>query len=145
QYVFKSLPKNANINTLGDIIQISKDEETFSNSGANASVSVAQFNIRDNTASLEQLISTSSYNSYGQLMSKTINNYALPDNAPQGTTRESYQQYKILDYNSGSITAKWYANSTTRTTYFISLLCSTVTQGGFSSTTYSVQHDPYSG
>ncbi|WP_418498945.1 PKD domain-containing protein [Flagellimonas sp.] len=145
QYVFKSLPKNANINTLGDIIQISKDEETFSNSGANASVSVAQFNIRDNTASLGQLISTSSYNSYGQLMSKTINNYALPDNAPQGTTRESYQQYKILDYNSGSITDKWYVNSSTRTTYSSALLSTTVTQGGFTSTTYFDQHDPYSG
>ncbi|NAY93464.1 hypothetical protein GTQ34_16250 [Muricauda sp. JGD-17] len=144
QYVFKTLPKSYNAN-FGDVIQISKDESTFSNSGANASVSVASFNIMDNTASLGQLISTASYNGYGQLMSKTINNYAIPDNAPQGKVSESYQQYKILDYASGAITDKWYVNSSTRTRYASALLSTTVIQGGFTSTTYFDQHDPYSG
>ncbi|MEK6152007.1 PKD domain-containing protein [Flavobacteriaceae bacterium 3-367] len=145
QYVFKTLPEKSGTVAFGDILQIDKDDDIFSNPGANASVSVSEINIKDNTACLGQLLSTASYNSYGQLLSKTINNYALPDNAPHGVVRESFQQYKILDYASGSITDKWYVNSSSRTIYSSALLSTTVIQGGFTSTTYFDEHDSYSG
>ncbi|WP_411032062.1 PKD domain-containing protein [Spongiimicrobium sp. 3-5] len=146
QYVFKTLVEKSSLNTtFGDVLQIDKDEDNFNNSGAGASVSVSTINVKDNTACLGQLLSTASYNSYGQLLSKTINNYALPDNAPQGIVRESFQQYKILDYTSGSATDKWYVNSSSRTIYSSALLSTTVIQGGFTSTTYFDQHDQYTG
>lgn len=145
EYVFKTLPEKSGTVSFGDVLQIDKDNTVFSNSGANASVSVSEINVKDNTACLGQLLSTASYNGYGQLLSKTINNYAIPDNAPQGTVRESFQQYKILDYASGSITDKWYVNSSSRTIYSSALLSTTVIQGGFTSTTYFDNHDQYSG
>ncbi len=144
EYVFKTLPKKTGSVTFGDILQIDKINDVFSNPGANASVTVTEFNVKDNTACLGQLLSSANYNSYGHLLSKTINNYAVPDNAPQGIVRESFQQYKILDYGS-SLTDKWYVSSSSRTIYSSALLSTTVIQGGFTSTTYFDEHDAITG
>ncbi len=146
QYEFKVLPIKHNVTNVGfqDVLELSPAPQSSSSSG-NFAVLLKNIELKDNMASLGQLLSKASYNNYGQLLSKTINNYKSTENISQGITQESFQTYKEIDYeNNNNGSDRWLISSSTRTTYPSVLESTTVIQGGFTSTTYFDTYDEIS-
>ncbi|WP_299442709.1 hypothetical protein [uncultured Aquimarina sp.] len=145
QYEFKVLPVKHKDIVIGyaDILEADiRQKPTVLNTSNNVRVEAKSTIIKDNMSNLGQLLSTASYNSYGQLITKTINNYKSPENITQGVTQESFQTYKEIDYVSNTNESdKWLVNSSTRIVYPSVLESTTTIQGGFSSTTYFDKYD----
>ncbi|PKD18733.1 hypothetical protein APR41_17640 [Salegentibacter salinarum] len=101
-----------------DFYEIDIQKENFTNNSGKE-VDISKYVIKDNLASLGQLLEVATYNREGQLINKTINNYYKPGTTPDslGMTKEAYQSYKIVDYNDTSKKDKWLINSSARITY----------------------------
>ncbi len=145
-YEFKVLPPHNGHLIFGDVLEMNTSllGNTF-NTANNKQVRIEGAEIIDNTATLGQLLSTSQYNNKGQLLSKTINNYATRSEIEQGITREVFQTYKEVDYINPNTPDKWMIGSSSRIVYPSSLKSTTVFQGGFQSTTYFDKYDETSG
>ncbi|MEW7280547.1 hypothetical protein ABW636_18320 [Aquimarina sp. 2201CG1-2-11] len=102
----------------GNFYEVIKDKTTFSDANAPYNkVTLAKHTIKDNLASIGQLLEVASYNTHGQLMSKITNEYYLPEETPNmvGVTKESYQSYKTIDYTDKQ--DKVFATSSSRVRY----------------------------
>ena len=147
-YEFKVLSVKNNTNNVGfqDVLTINASTSNGFNGTTDKTIMTKSITVHDQMATLGQLISRSTYNPHGQLLSRTINNYLSPEESPQGITQESYQTYKTIDYeNNTGITDRWILNSSTRIKYPSALASTTVIEGGFSSTTYFDKYDNISG
>ena len=126
----------------GNYFEISAIDESFYNTSEYKDVNISNITLTDNLSSLGSLISTKSYNSQNHLLSKMTNKYKAPNEINQGIIQESFQTYKWVDYiDNTSLKDKWHINSSTRIIYPSVLESTTVTQGGFTSTTYFDKHD----
>lgn len=120
QYKFKILKeKDPNSIKFGDIYEIVVTQNQHTNSTANKDVYINTYTIKDNLASVGQLLEVNILNKFDHVMSKVENTYYGLDETPSlfGVTQESYQTYKEVDYESISITDKWIINSSTRVKY----------------------------
>ncbi|WP_396146002.1 hypothetical protein [Flavobacterium sp.] len=154
QYKFNTLkPINqisgsGNLIKYGDFYEITKNVNTHSNSTAYKAVSVGSFTVKDNLASIGQLLEVKTFNSQGQMMSKISNDYykttdVIPNNL--GVTQESYQSYKTVDYTVPYEQDKWLINSSTRIKYPNLIKSSTEQKDGYTYTTEFKDYDLISG
>ncbi|MGW9686762.1 hypothetical protein [Flagellimonas sp. 2504JD1-5] len=148
-YEFKTLSSVLNSGTgisFPGILEMQKTvDEYFLDSNNNKYIDIESFVIEDYMSNLGQLLSMTSYNNQGQLLSKTSNTYLSPTEIDQGIAQESFQTYKEVDYESSGKTDKWIVNSSTKKIYPSALKSTTVTQGGITSTTYFDGYDAISG
>ena len=125
----------------------------FINTNENVNVNIKDHLITDHMAQIGRVLSIESFNKEGHLLNKTENNYAQPEEINQGIIQESFQTYKIIDYdpftdifgNEQDRRDDWIINSSTRKIYPNVLKSSTVTSDGFTSTTFFNEHDAYTG
>ncbi len=122
QYKFKILKeKDVNKAKFGDLYEIDVSSQDKTNTIADKKVNISNYTIKDNLATLGQLLEVSSYNSEGHLLNKIVNTYYTPDETPNnfGKTKESYQSYKTVDYvnNTSYLKDKWLINTSTRIKY----------------------------
>lgn len=147
-YEFKTLhPKTPNKIKFGDALEVNMAlEDAFMDQENNKFVRINSFEIKDNLNSLGQLLSTTTYNNSGQLISKIINNYVPRDNINQGVSQQSFQVYKDVNYeNNVGNPDRWQINSSSRVTFPSVLASTTVIEGGFVSNTSFDNHDVVSG
>jgi len=151
QYQFNVMPKKSwtlDFNLFPETLDVTRSTVNGTNSPNGIAASISDIHIRDNLASLGRLISQSSYNNKGQLLSKTINNYKRPESITQGIAQESFQTYKHIDYETngaGYDADKWLITNSTKTIYPSVLESTTTIQGGYTSTTYFDKYDTVSG
>jgi len=123
QYKFKVLKeKDPNDIKFGDLYEIDVTSQEHTNNVANKEVSINKYTVKDNLATLGQLLEVSTYNNEGQTLSTIENTYYSPDvPTPNqiGVTKEAYQTYKIADYINNTPTKKdkWLINSSVRIKY----------------------------
>lgn len=119
----------------------------FVNSSKNKEVSVNSFTIKDNLASLGQLLEVVVLNSKGQLLNKIFSTFYNQDDIPNnmGVTQESYQSYKEVDYTDTAKQDKWIINSSTRIKYPSIIKSSTEQSNGYTYTTQFNDYDLISG
>ncbi len=121
KYKFKIIKeKEENDIKFGDLYEIDIIENDFVNNVANKDVSINEFTIKDNLASLGQLLEITTYNVQNQVLNKRINNYYLPGQTPnlEGVIQESYQTYKTVNFDDNSNKKdRWIINSSTRIKY----------------------------
>lgn len=133
----------------GDFYELTKTENNHDNLTSNKKVNLASYLVKDNLASIGQLLEIEAYNSKGQLLSRLKNNYFSMSNIPNqiGVKKESYQSYKTIDYtnNTSSILDKWLVNSTTRITYPSLIKSSSEQSNGYTFTTEFNDYDLISG
>ena len=112
-------------------------------------VNVSQFTVKDNLASIGQLLEVATYNNQGQQLSKISNTYfGMADNiSNMGVSQESYQTYKTIDYitNTATVKDKWIINSSTRIKYPNIIKSSTEQKNGYTYTTDFLDYDLISG
>lgn len=106
--------------------------------GESSTVTRKKYELQNNLASLGRLNSSETLNSYGQLLSKTVNNYETTSNIKQGVCQETFKVFKNhkLDGNIENhitISSKYNYPSELRST--------SVTKGGYTSTTYFEKYD----
>ncbi|NER12983.1 hypothetical protein GWK08_06000 [Leptobacterium flavescens] len=130
----------------GDLFEItSQTNFDVHNSAQNKDVEAKSINVKDNFSCIGQILEISSYNSFGQLISKTVNDYASTDEITKGISQESFQTYKEVDYASGNLKDEWLLNASTKIIYPSVLKSTTITQGGYTTTTYFDKHDDITG
>ncbi len=147
RYKFKIMNEKEPDNIkFGDLLEISEETilNTF-NSTQNKNVNIKKFELKDNLACIGQILEIERFNSKNQLLSKTINNYALANEITQGIVQESFETYKEVDYISSEITDDWFINSSKRIIYPSVLKSTTIIQNGYNSTTYFNKYDNISG
>ncbi|WP_428231926.1 hypothetical protein [Flavobacterium sp.] len=114
---------------------------------SNKDVSVSSLVVRDNLASIGQLIEVQTLNKNNHQLSKKTNTfYNITDNINNiGVTKESYQNYKTIDYTNATIKDKWIINSSTRIKYPSIVKSSTEQKNGHTYTTLYNDYDLISG
>jgi hypothetical protein len=128
-YRFKILKeKDTNVVKFGDLYEIEQliHGEHY-NEVADKDVFVKSYTVKDNLSSLGQLLEVSTFNKQGHLLSRIENQYYAPGETPNllGVTKESYQNYRVIDYSlknetlhsSFKYTDKWFVNSSSRIKY----------------------------
>lgn len=132
----------------GDFYEIIKSGNSLTNTSG-IDVNVSSFTVKDNLASIGQLLEVTTFNGLGQELSKIKNTYySTADNSNNmGVSQESYQTYKTVDYvtNSPSIKDKWIINSSTRIKYPNIIKSSTEQKNGYTYTTEFLDYDLVSG
>ncbi|WP_369013564.1 hypothetical protein [Flavobacterium anhuiense] len=118
----------------------------FTNS-SNVDVSISNLVVKDNLSSIGQLMEIEVLNGKNHRLSKKTNNfYTVFDNSNNiGVTKESYQNYKTIDYVNTSVRDKWIINSSTRIKYPSILKSSTEQKDGNTYTTEFLDYDLISG
>lgn len=141
----------------GDFYEITKNINSIQNyqSDGNSSlagyrdVNIGQYVIKDNLSSIGQLLENNTYNSNGDLLYSKINRYySLSDfnnNNNIGVTKESYQTYKLVDYQDVNKLDKWNINSSTRISYPSISKSFTTKSTGYTFTTEFKDYDLISG
>lgn len=150
QYKFKVLKeKEANDIKFGDLYEIDVTTQEHTNTTANKDVVVSSYTVKDNLATLGQLLEVSTFNNEDHLLSKIENTYYSPiDQTPNqvGVTKEAYQTYKIVDYTDNtSQKDRWLVNSSARIKYPNLLKHSTEYKGGFEFTSEFGELDSITG
>lgn len=151
QYKFKVLKeKDPNDIKFGDLYEIDVLSQEHTNNVANKDVSINKYTVKDNLATLGQLLEVSTYNNEGQTLSKIINTYYSPsDPTPNsvGVTKEAYQTYKIVDYINNTPEKKdnWLINSSARIKYPSLLKYSTEYKSGYEYSSEFGELDPITG
>jgi len=135
----------------GDFYEISKSTKSFTNTRPNnngiSQINMGSYTIKNNLASIGQLLEVTTFNKNGQIMSKITNDYykttdAIPNNL--GLKQESFQSYKQIHYYNGS-TDQWIINSSTKATFPSLLKSSTEQRNGYTYRTQFSGYDPISG
>lgn len=150
QYKFNII-KSKDLNKIkyGNFYEIVTNKAPIFTNSSGTEVNINAFTIKDNLASIGQLIEIKTFNSQMQQISKLSNNYyditSIPNN--MGVTQESYQTYKGVDYinNSNGIKDKLVINSSTRIKYSSIAKSSTDQKHGYSYTTEFNDYDLISG
>ncbi len=121
KYKFNVLKSKLNGIKFGDFYEITTEfTDNFTNLNADKEVNIAKYSVKDNLASIGQLLEVTSYNSENQVLNKTVNEYFSMNETPSnvGVTQEAYQSYKEVDYTDNSLKKdKWVINSTKRIKY----------------------------
>lgn len=144
RYKFNLMPpKSEDKIKYGDIYEIDTQVQTTAKKSS-ADVSVIKGVVKDNLAAIGQLLEVSTINSKGQTISKITNEYYKRDEIQSnvGVIKESFQNYKSLDYLDHNILPKWLINTSTRITYPIFIKSSTEYKGGHSYTSNFKNYDP---
>lgn len=132
----------------GSFYEIVKTTGTPFVNSSNKEVSTNSYTVKENFASLGQLLEVVTVNSKNQLLSKVYTTYYNLDEIPNniGVTKESYQSYKEVDYiNNASVKDKWIINSSTRIKYPRIVKSSTEQTNGYTYTTLFNDYDLISG
>ncbi len=103
----------------GNLYEVVENTSSFVNTTSNKKVTMTNHTIKDNFASIGQLLEVSSFNKHGQLLSKIENEYYQPEETPDrvGVTKESYQSYKSVNYDNASSQDQIFLNSSSRVRY----------------------------
>ncbi len=150
KYKFKVLKeKDANAIKFGDLYEIDVTSQQLTNTVANKDVVISSYTVKDNLATLGQLLEVSTINNEGQILNKIENTYYSPDDPTPnsvGVTKEAYQTYKIVDYiNNTSTKDKWLVNSSARIKYPSLLKYSTEYKSGYEFSSQFGELDPVTG
>lgn len=132
----------------GSFYEITKNTTNQNNTTANKKVSISDIIVKDNLASIGQLLEVSMFNNQGHLLSKIKNDFYTPSDVipnNMGVKQESYQTYKTIDYTDAAIQDKWIINSSTRITYPSIIKSSSEQRGGYIYTTEFNDYDLISG
>ncbi|HEX8575378.1 MAG TPA: hypothetical protein VF677_03710 [Flavobacterium sp.] len=122
--------------TIPGILEIEKTQNVpwgGSSNGETFNLNFSKFNIKDMTASLGRLKQVKTFNSNGQLLSKTENSYQDISDIKQGITEETFSIYKQVLYESNLI---YRLGSTSKIKYPNILKSTTSTQGGHTVTSF---------
>ena len=125
--------------SLGDSFKVKEQQnETFNN----GQVIVNKYTIYNKLGDLGRILSTTSYNSKGQILNKNTNTYKQNFNANGeiGVTQESHKSSKRV-LKGANNDEYYYVSSTSKVNYPSVLKSTTVTQGGYTSTTYFDKYD----
>ncbi|MEL6809712.1 MAG: hypothetical protein AAFP76_00060 [Bacteroidota bacterium] len=147
-YKFNVLKDRTGTAEFGNFYEIDTDfTTTFTNSTANKEVNISNFTVKDNLASIGQLLEVKTYNSENQPVQITKNEYFSPEETPSlvGMTKESYQTYKSVDYSDATKTDKWIVNSSTRIKYPNLLKSTTSISNGVAQESEFTQFNPVNG
>lgn len=132
----------------GDFYEIITEiEPSFENTTANKQVDIARFTVKDNLASIGQLLEVTSFNSENQILNKTVNEYYDLGEVSNdyGTTQEAYQTYKEVDYTDPLVKDKWIINSSKRIKYPSVLKTTSSFSNGFRNESSFTQFNPTTG
>ncbi len=111
--------KSANEIKFGDFFEITSSGSNFYNSNRNKDVFIRDFIVKNNLASIGQLLEVSQFNKENQLISSVKNVYYSPEETPnlEGVVEESYQTYKSVNYDSNTTNDRWVIASITKKRY----------------------------
>ncbi|KFF12001.1 hypothetical protein [Flavobacterium hydatis] len=118
------------------ILEIEKTQNSPWSGSANGesyNLNFSRFNIKDITSSLGRLKHVKTFNSLGQLLSKTQNTYQDISNIKQGISEETFSVYKRI--NDGSVVT-YRLGSTSKIKYPNILKSTTSTQGSYTTSNY---------
>lgn len=128
---------------LGEILKVKTDQvANYQNVSIDNQLSVLKLmkkTLIDQTSNMGRLLSRSGYNSEGQLLSKTTNNYRTYDEIEKGLVQETFNSYKKVW--SSSDQDQYSLTSSSRIKVPNVLKSTTTSQGGFTNTTYYDEHD----
>lgn len=128
---------------------IENKQPSFTNTNSDTNVNISSFVVKDNLASIGQLLEVVNFNIQGHQLSKISNSYyGMDDNSTNmGVSQESYQTYKTVDYvtNTSTVKDKWIINSSTRIKYPSIIKSSTEQKNGYIYTTQFNDYDLVSG
>ncbi len=148
QYHFSVLKsKTENEAKFEEFYEIKTTEQTHFNESKNIDISIKNILIEDNLSAIGQVLDIETYNQRGQLLNKVENNYFSKDNRDndQGTIQESFQTYKIADYDTYNPSAKYLINSTSKRTYSPAIKSTNNIAETYSNTTYFDKYNYISG
>lgn len=132
-----------------EIVETPQPTVTNTSGTSPIDVNVSTFTVKDNLASIGQLLEVATFNAQGQQLSKITNTYyGMDDNTTNmGVSQESYQTYKTVDYltNTSTIKDKWIINSSTRIKYPNIIKSSTEQKNGYAYATDFLDYDLISG
>ncbi|NAY93414.1 hypothetical protein GTQ34_16000 [Muricauda sp. JGD-17] len=127
----------------GDFYEVTTTRDNTYTDGSGREIDIKGYTIKDNLASIGQLLEVKTLNFQSQLMGKMVNEYYTTQNVPVWQGKESYQSYKEVDYNTG--TDKWMINGSSRIRYPNMLKSTTEYRNGFSHTTEFLDLDAITG
>ena len=132
-----------------DFYEILESNQTPVVNSSGINVNVSSYIVKDNLASIGQLLEVASFNRLGHQLSNIKNTYyGLTDNTSNiGVSQESFQTYKTVDYitNTSTLRDKWIINSSTRIKYPSIIKSSTEQSNGYTYTTQFNDYDLISG
>lgn len=137
QYKFKVFKeKEEGAIKFGDLYEVEVFHNEHYNSVADKDVVINKYTVKDNLASLGQLLEVSTLNKEGHVLGKIENTYYSPnDPTPNniGVTQEAYQTYKVIDFdlNTANRKDRWFVNSSARIKYPSLLKYSTEYKSGY--------------
>lgn len=141
--------KESNKVKYGNFYEIIENKQPNFINSLDKEVSISSFIVKDNLASIGQLLEVITFNKQGQQLSKISNSYYDMTNniLNMGINQESYQTYKTVDYtnNSATVKDKWIINSSTKIKYPNIIKSSTEYKNGYSYTTDFLDYDIISG
>ncbi len=145
-YQFKVLAeKDPNAIKFGDFFELqSTTLFNHTNIGEDVNVNAKEVTIIDNLACIGQISSIANYNGEGQLLTKTVHEYATPAEMTQGVIQESFQTYKVLRRHF-SLRDDWLLNSSSKISYPSVLKSTTILNGGYTTKTNLVSFDTNTG
>lgn len=118
----------------GDFYEIVKTRDNTYTDASNREIDIKGYQIRDNLASIGQLLEVKTLNKQSQVLGKMVNEYYTTQNVPSLQGKESYQSYKEVK-NVLNNAEKWLINSSSRTLYPNMLKSTTEYNGGYAYTT----------
>jgi len=130
----------------GDFYEILTNRDNTYTDASGREINIKSYTVKDNLASIGQLLEVTTLNKAGQIMGKMTNEYFTTQNVPslqQG--KESYQSYKEVDYTRPYKTDKWLINASSRIRYPNMLKSTTEYNGGYAYTTKFKDLDPVTG
>ncbi|MGX1931307.1 hypothetical protein [Flagellimonas sp. 2504JD4-2] len=130
----------------GDFYEIVTNRDNTYTDASNREIDIKSYTVKDNLASIGQLLEVTTLNKAGQMMGKIANEYYTTQNVPflqQG--KESFQSYKEVDYTPSYKTDKWLINASSRILYPNMLKSTTEYNGGYAYTTEFKDLDPVTG
>nr|WP_299167134.1 hypothetical protein [uncultured Allomuricauda sp.] len=116
----------------GDFYEIVKTRDNTYTNFSNREIDIKGYQVKDNLASIGQLLEVKTLNKQSQVLGKMVNEYYTTQNVPTWQGKESYQSYKEV---TGGVQDKWLINSSSRIKYPNMLKSTKEYNGGYAYTT----------
>ncbi|RDY60776.1 hypothetical protein [Flagellimonas nanhaiensis] len=129
----------------GDFYEIETNRDNTYTDASNREIDIKSYTVKDNLASIGQLLEVKTINNEGHILGRTSNEYYTTQNVPIWQGKESYQSYKEVDYVPSYKTDRWLINASSRIRYPNMLKSTTSYNGGYSYTTEFKDLDPITG
>ena len=146
-YYFNTLKPELNLDndsttSIGGVLSVNVLQDNVDNNiivnNENSTVTRKKYHIENNLSALGRLEKKEVVNSYGQMLSKTVNNYKDYSELKQGISQETFKIYKR--HRNGDRIEN-HVNISSKTTYPSVLESTTSVQNGHKVTSYYDKHD----